>query len=290
MAERLKALLQITGIKRIFGKLTSDSSKWKTEFNSERRSSTYDRIINLYALRRTERLRVLETLLPVHSSSECRILELGAGTGIMTELLAEHYPHSVIEAVEGAEKMMEQAKSKTVLQDNDGRIKWILADYSSPSWLAGVSGPFSLVVTIDALHHLTHERKRELYREIYDSMEQGGCFLVSDHITSTEPYFNDPQYVLWVQEVLENLKGIEKDSDLARLLEDQSSLSYSKLQDMSVSAFRKELTAGLKMEGENPMPLMQHIDVMRSIGFSNVTVEYRYANFAVISARKEIAS
>ena len=50
---------------------------------------------------------------------------------------------------------------------------------------------------------------------------------------------------------------------------------------------QKELfVKNLLEEGENPMPLMDHVDLMRKTGFTNVIVEYRYSNFVIISARK----
>lgn len=263
-------------------KATGSSEKWKREFNSERRSSTYDKTIDIFALRRAERLLVLETLLPEIYDSQFQILELGSGTGIVTEFLVKHYPKANFTAVEGAERMVGQARSKSLLQRHEHRIEWILADYSSPVWLEGVKGPFHLVVSVDALHHLTHDRKRSLYREIYDAMIPGGCFLISDHISSREPYYKDLQYSLWIKDILSRLKQVEKNSEVAAMLEK----TYKGLENVSLETVQKKFTKGLQREGENPMPLMEHVDVMRRVGFDDVTVEYRYSNFAVISARK----
>ena len=44
--------------------MSSPSEKWKKEFNSDRRIKTFDETIDLFALRRDERLKVLQTLLP----------------------------------------------------------------------------------------------------------------------------------------------------------------------------------------------------------------------------------
>ena len=282
----MKYLRSIENLRKIYQRFTSPSAKWSKEFNSDKRAGTYDEMINLYALRREERLRVLQALLPQTSNTDYRILELGAGTGIITELLLERFPHASVVAVDGAEKMLRKAQSKKLIAENAHRTECMLADFSSSSWVSHITGQFNLVVTVDALHHLTHDRKRELYQEIYDAIVQGGQFFISDHITSHEPFFKDPQYMLWVREVLDKLKGVEKESDTALMLENSFSLSYEDLQELSLSTLHKKLTAGLKQEGENPMPLMQHIDIMRNIGFDNVSVDYRYASFAIISAQK----
>ena len=72
--------------------MSSHSEKWKKEFNSDRRIKTYDTTIDLFSLRRDERLKVLCTLLPEVKNEDYYILELGAGTGIVTKILATHYP------------------------------------------------------------------------------------------------------------------------------------------------------------------------------------------------------
>lgn len=264
--------------------------KWKKEFNSESRSRTYDKINDLFSLRRAERFTVLQKLLPEPSASHCNILELGTGTGVLTELLVGHYPGASIATVEGAEKMMEQAHSKALLQKNKERVKFIHADYSTPSWLIGLNSPFNLVITFDSLHHLSHDRKKELYREIYGLIIRGGDFIISDHITSHGLFFEDSQYDLWIPEILDNLKNVEKGSDIAASLENISTWAYNDLQELSLLIVRDTVTSNLKREGDNPMPIMDHIDVMREAGFDVVVVEYRFANFAIISAQKENAT
>ena len=266
--------------------MSNNSKGWKKEFDSEGRSSTYDKIISLFSLRRSERFKVLQAVLPEPSQTEFKILELGTGTGLLTELLVELFPDASVVTIEGAEKMMEQAKSKTVLQENEARIQWILADYSSPSWLKDVMPPFNLIVTFDSLHHLSHERKKELYKEIYDLTVKGGYFIISDHITSHGSFFDDPQYKLWIQEILDNLKNVEKGSDIAAIIEAAFSLSLRDLQQLSLPELHDIFTSRLKQEGDNPMPVMQHVDAMRNVGFNNIIIEYRYANYAIFSAKK----
>lgn len=267
--------------------MPGEPDKWKKEFDSELRSRTYDAINDLFSLRRSERFNVVKKILPEPSDPHFNILELGTGTGVLTELLIKQYPGAFIATVEGAEKMLEQAQTKQLLQKNKKRLQFIHADYSMPSWLNGLKPPFNLVITFDSLHHLSHDRKKELYREIFDLMIHGGDFIISDHVTSRGFFYEDSQYDLWIPEILDNLKKVKQGSDIAAALESISTRTYDDLQKLSLSVLRDIITANLKREGDNPMPIMEHIDVMREAGFDDVVVEYRFANFAVISARKD---
>lgn len=259
------------------------SQKWKKEFNSDRRARTYDATIDLLSLRRDERLRVLQTLLPEKKDQNYNILELGAGTGIVTKLLATHYPEAKIVAIDGAQKMIDQAKSKIFFQVHDSRIRWVLADYSSPKWSEKIVTVFHLVVSFDSLHHLTHKRKKELYLEIFNAVTPGGVLLISDHVTSQEPFYEDPQFSLWIEEIQE---GLTENSKMAWFKKKLFSWAPERVRGFFMSNLKERFTNGLLNEGENPMPLMDHVVSIRKGGFSDVIVEYRYSNFGIISARK----
>lgn len=62
-----------------------------------------------------------------------------------------------------------------------------LADLYHPLDSCVEPGSADLIVSGYAIHHLTHERKRSLYREIYDGLRPGGAFFNIEHVASTSP-------------------------------------------------------------------------------------------------------
>ena len=63
----------------------------------------------------------------------------------------------------------------------DVNITIVAHDLSNP--LSDL-GSFDAVVSSFAIHHVTHERKRTLYAEIFSLLNPGGAFLNLEHVTS----------------------------------------------------------------------------------------------------------
>jgi len=143
-----------------------------------------------------DRQRQLEVVLRVvrfAAKEPRRILDLGAGDAILLATLLEAFPKATGIAVDFSLPMLEQARER--LATFGRRATTVEADLQTPAWQRSVQGPFDVVVSGFAIHHLTHERKRALYREIYELLSEGGVFLNAEHVASPAPrieeMFND---------------------------------------------------------------------------------------------------
>ena len=65
---------------------------------------------------------------------------------------------------------------------NDSSVKIVKHDLSYP--LHKSLGRFDAVVSSLAIHHLSHERKHSLYKEIYDMLNPLGVFCNLDNVAS----------------------------------------------------------------------------------------------------------
>ena len=135
-----------------------------------------------------DRQRQLEVLLRVVKST-CsdprRILDLGCGDGILLGTLLEAFPRASGIALDFSPLMLERASRR--LSKFATRAATVEADLQSPAWTSSVQGPFDVVVSGFAIHHLTDERKRAVYREIYGLLAGGGVFVNSEHVSSATP-------------------------------------------------------------------------------------------------------
>jgi tRNA (cmo5U34)-methyltransferase len=110
-----------------------------------------------------------------------RFLDLGTGDGRLAALIRRCHPGSAGVGVDASQPMLERAAERF----GDGATVELLAhDLNSP---VPVSGPFDVVVSGLAIHHLSHERKRALFEEIHGLLAPAGVFANLDLVTSPTP-------------------------------------------------------------------------------------------------------
>jgi malonyl-CoA O-methyltransferase len=93
-----------------------------------------------------------------------RVLEIGCGTGLLTELVAARFPGVPIVAVDAAPGMIERARAKRGL---GACVQWRVADA-----LALDLPPFPLVVSSSSLHWLAPIASG--FRKLSELVEEGG--------------------------------------------------------------------------------------------------------------------
>ena len=130
----------------------------------------------------------LEVLLRVLGSlpaAPCRLLDVGAGDGILLATLLEALPGASGVAVDFSPPMLEAARRR--LAPFGDRARVVEGDLASSAWRAGITGRFDAIVSGFAIHHLPDARKRALYAEIHDLLAPGGVFLNLEHVASASP-------------------------------------------------------------------------------------------------------
>jgi tRNA (cmo5U34)-methyltransferase len=98
------------------------------------------------------------------------ILELGIGTGETAKRVLAAHPGAKLTAIDSSEQMLERARSAA--PDADLRLARLQDPLSK--------GPFDLVVSALAVHHLDGPGKQDLFRRIADVLKPGGTFVLAD--------------------------------------------------------------------------------------------------------------
>ncbi len=127
-----------------------------------------------------------ETALIEEVPSECRrILDLGTGDGRLLALLLLRCPEATGLAVDFSPTMIARASERFRGHD---RVRVIEHDLALPLPDLGAQ---DVICSSFAIHHLSHERKRALYRESWDILEPGGVFCNLEHVSSPTPRLHE---------------------------------------------------------------------------------------------------
>jgi tRNA (cmo5U34)-methyltransferase len=126
--------------------------------------------------RRREGERTLLECLP---PAVTRVLDLGSGDGRLLALIKVARPQAEAVAIDFSETMLTRLRERFA---GDARVSVLAHDLDRP--LPESLGLFDAIVSSFAIHHLPHERKRELYTEAYRMLAPGGMFLNLEHVAS----------------------------------------------------------------------------------------------------------
>ena len=114
-----------------------------------------------------------------------RVLDLGCGDGRFFDVVRAARPSAQGIAVDFSETMLEAAHARF---DDVAGIDVVAHDLSERLPASVVEGgPFDVVVSGFAIHHLNHDRKRELYGEVFGLLRPGGLFANLEHVSSASP-------------------------------------------------------------------------------------------------------
>jgi len=111
-----------------------------------------------------------------------RVLDLGSGDGRLLALVLEARPDAAGVALDFSPLMLDRLRDRFERSD---RVDVIAHDLDDP---LPALGTFDAVVSSFAIHHLVHDRKRQLYAEIWGLLDGAGVFCNLEHVASASEY------------------------------------------------------------------------------------------------------
>lgn len=116
-----------------------------------------------------------------------RILDLGAGTGLLSYFWYRHCPETEYVLVDIADDMLNVARRRFAGVD---KVSYRILDYSG-----GLpAGNFDIIISALSIHHLENEDKERLFARIYDKLPEGGLFVNYDQFcagqAAADEWFN----------------------------------------------------------------------------------------------------
>jgi tRNA (cmo5U34)-methyltransferase len=192
---------------------------------------------------------------PFETEKEIRVLDLGAGTGLLSAMVAEKFPRARVTLVDLSVEMLRVARRR--LAEEPARFEFRNMDYARKP-LPRTGGGYDLVVSALSVHHLTHGDKKELFEKVRRSLAVGGYFVNADQIAGDTPEEDGRYGEWWLRRVRE--AGVSEE-DLAAAL--------------------------LRMRADRNATLAEQLGWLEEAGFEGVGCRYKDHRFAVYGGKKE---
>ncbi len=182
------------------------------------------------------------------------VLDVGCGAGNYTLKLLEKLPDLDATLVDLSQPMLDRAHQR-VSAATSGRVETIQCDLRE---LPLPENSVDLILAAAVLHHLrTDEEWRAVFQNFFRALRPGGSLWIFDLVEGSMP---EVQSIVW-QRYGDYLCGLRD------------------------AAYRDHVFAYIEKE-DTPRPLMEQLDLLKSVGFSKVDVLHKSSCFAAFGAVK----
>ena len=218
--------------------------------------------------RRAEMIAAITAGVPFAQSRAIRILDLGAGEGLLSEALLTKFRAATLTALDGSESMRAAANSR--LQAFGDRARVAAFDLASLDWWDRMFGA-DLVVSSLAVHHLNDAKKQYFYRAAADRLADAGALIIADIIEPQHPAARAAAADRW--DALARAQAAAYDAPEL----------FARYQEERWNHFRYPDAA------DHPSALLHHLVWLRHAGFAGVDCLWMDAGHAVFAGFKPAA-
>src|SRR6476619_2770899 len=213
-----------------------------------------------------DQLEVMLRLLDAAERPINTFLDLGSGSGLLAIAILTRHPEARATLVDSSEPMMEAARD--LLGEDTNLPSFVLADLNSPNWATAVQddGPYDAIVSGFTIHHLQHERKAELYRELLPLLAPGALFINVEHVASASPWLED----VWHEALIDSLTEYHERQRTGQSRE-MIAREYGRRPDQEANVLARVET---------------QLGWLRDAGFADVECVFKYFELAVLTGRR----
>ena len=214
-------------------------------------SSSYTELIKKCVPRYDELLSTMILYLQPDFKPQ-RILDLGCGTGNLTQRILDHFPDAQIDVLDLSEEILEESRKRFA---NNSKINYIQADFKNMN-LSEVT--YDLVMSSIAIHHVEDPFKLKLYKDVFHSLKMDGLFIFADQTRGITDEIYLKNIECWKSEAFK-LGSTEENWDMW--------MAHQEAHDFH-------------------SPVVWHLENMKKAGFNEVDLLSKYLMWGVFWAKK----
>lgn len=182
------------------------------------------------------------------------LLDIGCGAGNYSLKMLELLPNLDVTLVDLSRPMLDRAVQR-VSRATSGKVTAVQGDIRE---LQLGNAQLDIICAAAVLHHLREDAEwHDVFSKIHASLRSGGSF--------------------WISDLIE-----QSDARVQSLMWDRYGAYLSQLKDQ---AYRDHVFAYIAQE-DSPRPLMFQLDLLRSVGFTDVEILHKNSCFAAFGAIK----
>jgi tRNA (cmo5U34)-methyltransferase len=236
----------------------------KTNWSRPEFSQQYRDNADIYIVERRRMIEIMKSFYGyfISGNENKNVLDLGCGDGILTHNLLEIDSSISATLIDPSGDMLSKAKERLRGSDN---IHYIKASFQDLMKDTSLQKSFNFIVSSLAIHHLTSEEKKSLFRIIHAHLHPGGYFMNIDVILAPALPLEEWYMQLWHEWMDERkaVLGLERD------LFDDITKRYKALEE------------------NKPDTLEDQLNALKETGFREVDCYYKYGIFVVFGGRRQ---
>ncbi len=236
-----------------------DKSNWaKPEFTQGYRDNA-----DVFIVERRRLLAILQSFYIhfVKDGVPKAMLDLGCGDGIVTAVIAD--VDSTISAilVDGSKDMLRKAGERLIDLKN---ARYIRASFQDLLREDSLGGAYDFIASSLAIHHLTLDEKKSLFRYVHAHVKPGGHFVNIDAVLAPSEQLEQWYLSLWRDWMDERAQALK----------------------LRGEQFESVIDGYKDNKDNKPDTLDSQLEALRSAGFKDVDCYYKFGIFTMYGGRK----
>ena len=154
--------------------------RWGHSWKEEDRVAEYVERMDRQEAERSAVFELMTNLVQVEKDAPIHILDIGSGYGPVATVCLDAFPNATAIGLDISDAMIEAGRPRMARFGD--RFRYVVGDFADGviPQAAVEAGPYDLIVSARAIHHLPADLMASLYVHIHETLRPGGAFFNFD--------------------------------------------------------------------------------------------------------------